>query len=134
MAGAAVQLAVLWALAQLRGLPYLAAVAFAVEVSLLHNFLWHEVWSWNGLASGQRWPRLLRFHSANGLVSMAGNTLFTGLFHQYAGWPLLVADAASISLTSVLNLPWLQAGSSRRNRGVEAKLSAKSCGSGHPLR
>jgi putative flippase GtrA len=98
MAGAAVQHVVLWALAQLRGLPYLAAVAFAVEVSLLHNFPRTRFGP-----PANAGPALLRFHCANELVSMAGNTLFTCLFHQYAGWALLVANAATISLTSVLN-------------------------------
>jgi putative flippase GtrA len=103
MAGVVVQLTALWALSQLRALPYLAAVALAIEISLLHNFAWHEVWTWRGLAIEQRWLRLLRFQLGNGLVSLAGNTFFTWLFHQFAGWPLLLSNAAAICCTSILN-------------------------------
>ena len=43
--GFAVQLAVL-ALLVHGGVHYLAATAIAVEAAILHNFLWHERWTW----------------------------------------------------------------------------------------
>ena len=46
LAGAAVQLAVLWMLLAAR-VHYLPATILAVEAALLHNFLWHERWTWS---------------------------------------------------------------------------------------
>jgi putative flippase GtrA len=101
--GVVVQLCLLWLLANLIRMPYLLATACAVEVALLHNFVWHEAWTWRGQSRPDRWRRLLRFHIGSGFVSIAGNTLFTWCFKQSLGWPLLVANIAAIAVTSLLN-------------------------------
>jgi putative flippase GtrA len=44
--GFVLQLLTLWALTSLGGLPWLPANAAAVEVAVLHNFVWHEWWTW----------------------------------------------------------------------------------------
>ncbi len=46
LAGIVVQLAALAALKQWTDLPVLAATAIAVEIAVLHNFYWHERWTW----------------------------------------------------------------------------------------
>jgi putative flippase GtrA len=103
IAGVAVQLSALWLLVNLGRVPYLLATACAVEIALLHNFFWHEVWTWPGQASHDRWRRFLLFHLASGFLSIAGNTLFTWCFKQTFQLPLLAANIAAIAVTSLLN-------------------------------
>lgn len=103
IAGVAVQLCVLWLLVNLARWEYLVATVCAVEVALLHNFFWHEVWTWPGQARRDRLRRFLRFHLASGFLSIAGNTLFTWFFKQTLGLPLLAANIAAIAVTSLLN-------------------------------
>ncbi|MBZ5608582.1 MAG: GtrA family protein [Acidobacteriia bacterium] len=103
MAGVVVQLAALSLLTSVFRVPYLFATALAVELALLHNFVWHEAWTWRGLAVEDRWRRLARFHLANGFVSIGANTLFTYWFKQHFGLPLLSANLAAIAATSLLN-------------------------------
>ena len=76
--GIAVQLAVLRALTQELGFGYLATTALAVEAAVLHNFVWHEHWTWREhTRSFHPWRsvlgRLARFHLANGVTSMLSN-------------------------------------------------------------
>src|ERR1035438_3026162 len=47
--GFALQLGMLWVLARLFGVHYLIATALAVEIAVLHNFAWHEAWTWRNL-------------------------------------------------------------------------------------
>lgn len=47
--GAAVQLAALRIGTRVIGIHYLAATVLAVEIALLHNFAWHEIWTWKSL-------------------------------------------------------------------------------------
>jgi putative flippase GtrA len=103
VAGAAIQLLALWLLTGSLGIRYVFATAVAVEIALLHNFVWHEVWTWKGSPLEYRWRRLLQFHLTNGIVSMSANTLFTWVFAHYAGMPLLAANLAAIAMTGVLN-------------------------------
>jgi putative flippase GtrA len=101
--GFAVQLSVLAAL-DIAGVPVLVATALAVEAALLHNFAWHERWTWAGALSGTRGSRLARFHLSNGLISIVGNIVVTGALVQ-AGMPLVLASVAAVLTCAVLNYP-----------------------------
>jgi putative flippase GtrA len=101
--GTAVHLGALSALARAAGLHPAVASLLAVELALLHNFCWHERWTWADRGPGhRRSERLLRFHGANGLVSLAGNAMLVPVFVQ-AGLPVEGAGIAAIMACSVVN-------------------------------
>ncbi len=85
------------------GLNYLAATALAVETAVLHNFVWHERFTWRGIPRGD-WRdaalRLVKFHAGNGAVSILGNLalmrLLVGVFHlnTYLSSGLAIATCA----------------------------------------
>ncbi len=102
-AGVAAQLGTLWFLTRVLGMEYIIATMVAVEAAVLHNFAWHEAWTWRGMPIAGRWRRLARFHLANGLVSVASNTVLTLLFTESARLPLLVSNLAAIVVTALLN-------------------------------
>ncbi|MEO8098991.1 MAG: GtrA family protein [Acidobacteriota bacterium] len=97
VAGAILQLAVLWLLTR-AGLHYLIATALAVEVAVLHNFYWHTRWTWKG-----RNASLLRFHLANGLLSVISNLIWMRIFTGWLGIPTIPANLLAIALTSIAN-------------------------------
>ena len=73
--GIVVQFAVFGLLFSLLRINYLAATALAVEVAVLHNFVWHQHFTWKDRPGHRRETamRLLRFHAGNGLVSILAN-------------------------------------------------------------
>ena len=102
--GMGVQLATLAIFNRLLRGHYLLATAAALETTLLHNFLWHLRYTWRDRPGTIAWPRqLLRFHLANGLVSLAGNLAFTRLLIHRAHLPLLAANAVAIVCCSAAN-------------------------------
>lgn len=103
IAGAGVQLAALWFLAHVAGMPVVPATVAAVETAVLHNFIWHEAWTWRGLPRADRWRRLWRFHVANGFVSVVVNAVVTAGFVRLFGWPVVVANAAAIGVAATAN-------------------------------
>lgn len=103
IAGAGVQLAALWFFARIAGVQYVLATIFAVEIAVLHNFAWHEVWTWRGMPPELRWRRLVRFHVANGFVSIASNALFTWMLKEGIGLPLLAANLGAMGATALIN-------------------------------
>ena len=102
--GVAAQLAVLGILHGLLRLDYLTATALAVEAAVLHNFVWHERWTWRDRTDPGNAPaRLLRFNLSAGLVSILTNLVLmrwlVGTYHaQY-----LIANLASIAAGSIAN-------------------------------
>src|ERR1700677_2672630 len=101
--GAAVQLCALWLLQHFTPISYIWAIVIAVEVAILHNFVWHEAWTWRGKPVEDRWRRLVRFHLGNGAMSIASNVVLTYLFKEMAGLPLLAANLAAIVTAALLN-------------------------------
>ena len=104
--GAAVQLALFYLLMGGCKLPETTATAIAVEIAVLHNFLWHERFTWpdRGRARPrQTVVRLLRFHAGNGLVSLAGNTLLTYALVTWLNFPALPSAVAAITFCAPAN-------------------------------
>jgi putative flippase GtrA len=95
--GAIMQVTLLWALEH-AGVQYLLATALAVEAALLHNFHWHVRWTWR-----DREPSLLRFHVANGAVSIVSNLVWMRVFTGAFGMPVIPANGLAIAITSLAN-------------------------------
>jgi len=102
--GIVVQLGVLEALTAAFHLPYLAATALAVEAAVLHNFMWHEHYTWSDRRHrGRILGRLLRFNATTGAISIGGNLLLMSLFVGEAHLPALLGNMLSIATCSVAN-------------------------------
>lgn len=83
---------------------YLCETAAAIELTLLHNFLWHMRLTWSDRLDRSRWlSQLIRFHLSNGVVSLAGNLALTRLFRLQMHLPLLISNAGAIVCCSILN-------------------------------
>jgi len=104
--GIAVQLAVLLGLKDGFHLNYLLATALAVETAVVHNFLWHERYTWADRVQpswSKSLPRLLRFNLATGGVSIAGNLALMKLMVGLGHVNYLIANGVAIALCSLLN-------------------------------
>jgi putative flippase GtrA len=105
--GILVQLGVLALLVSGLRVPYLAATAVAVETAVLHNFVWHERFTWKD-RTGRRTARqvagrLVRFHAGNGAISLAGNLLLMRFFVGTLHLPYLPANIITIGICAFLN-------------------------------
>jgi putative flippase GtrA len=103
--GFAVQVIALWLLADLAHVPVVLSTALAVELAVLHNFVWHGRWTWADRPAGWRESarRLLRFNLTNGVVSLSVNVALVALLHHLFGLPSLVATAAGVACAAVAN-------------------------------
>lgn len=104
VAGFVLQLGVLALLVYL-GAHYLVATAVAVEAAVLHNFFWHERWTWRDRpADGRsRLGRLWRFHALNGAVSLAGNLVLMRFLVGTFGLPPIPANLAAVLACAIVN-------------------------------
>jgi putative flippase GtrA len=104
--GVGVQLAVLFLLRSELHWNYLAATALAVEVTLIHNFFWHERYTWADRlrpSSKKSLPRFLRFNLANGSVSILGNLVLMEVLAGRLQMNYLTANVVAIALCSIVN-------------------------------
>jgi putative flippase GtrA len=82
---------------------YLCATAAAIELTLVHNFIWHSHYTWRDRARTQRIRRFLRFHLSAGLISMTGNLLLMRLLVGEAHVPILMANIVAVLSCSIPN-------------------------------
>ena len=111
--GIAVQFAALYFLKGVAHIDYLVATAFAVEAAIVHNFVWHEQFTWadrirsSGPQSTPRWRRsvirFLRFNLTTGAVSILGNVSLMVVMVGAGHMNYLVANAVAIALCSIAN-------------------------------
>ena len=106
--GIVVQLAALAILKTLLRVEYLPATALAVEIAVLHNFIWHDRWTWAERARAKGparfpWVRLMRFNLSTGAVSIAANLLFMRLLVGRLHVQYLVANLLGIAAASLAN-------------------------------
>lgn len=101
--GILVQTATLAALLRFSGIHYMLATALAVELSVIHNFIWHQRWTWADRQQTRPALVLLRFNATNGVMSMAGNIFFMWVF--VAGFSIEphAANLMTIGLCSLVN-------------------------------
>ena len=104
--GAVLQLLLFYLLMKACHVSETGATFIAVEIVILHNFLWHERFTWRDrepLSLRQRTIRLFRFHAGNGLISLFGNALLTYLLVEWLSLPAMASAVAAITLCAPAN-------------------------------
>jgi putative flippase GtrA len=89
-----------------RRLPLAAATAIAVEAAIMHNFVWHELFTWKERhVTDVRSivARFLRFQLANGCISLVGNVVLTTYLHRVLHLPAVLANVIAIGACSTFN-------------------------------
>jgi len=80
--------------------------SLAVEMAVVHNFVWHQFLTWKDRSSEKRYDwlkRLFAFNLTNGAVSLAGNLFFVWLIIGRQRIWLLAANLFAIAVCSVIN-------------------------------
>lgn len=104
--GIAVQFVALVLLKSVFHFHYLAATAVAVEAAVVHNFVWHEQFTWSDrvqMSWRRSLPRFARFNLTTGAVSILGNLALMRVMVGYGGMNYLLANALAIALCSLAN-------------------------------
>jgi putative flippase GtrA len=102
--GIGLQLAALVVFRSVLHMDYRVATVLAVEAAVIHNFVWHERFTWADRAlASHPLARFAKFNLTNGLLSIAGNlvlmqALVGGLEMNY-----FLANVLTIAGCSVAN-------------------------------
>ena len=104
--GIGVQLAALAIFRSWFELEYLLATALAVEIAVVHNFFWHERFTWKDRPSAhpiQSLIRLLKFNVSNGAVSIVGNLISMRLLVGAMKLDYIISNCVAIIVCSLVN-------------------------------
>ena len=104
--GIVVQLAALAVFRSWLKRDYLLATGLAVEIAVIHNFLWHERFTWADRPAArpvQSLVRLAKFNASNGAVSMVGNLVLMRLLVGELKFNYVASNLFAIALCSLVN-------------------------------
>jgi len=104
--GIFVQLAALTLLRSAAHLDYLLATALAVETAVIHNFLWHERFTWRDRPSAHAMEslrRFIKFNATNGAVSIVGNLLIMRALVGGFQMNYVAANLVAVAVCSLAN-------------------------------
>ena len=102
--GFVLQLAMILALTRLAGWPYPLATIAGVELAVLHNFCWHQRWTWAERRSHESIVRrLLKYYAGTAATSIGGNLIFTALWVEAAGLDPVIANVLAVITMSAAN-------------------------------
>ena len=105
LSGIFVNMGLLYALTEIAGLYYLVSAAIAIELSIVNNFVWNDVWTFKSAGDLRFGRRTRRFWSFQA-VSMGGlaiNMVVLYLLAGVAGAYYLVANLAGILVAFAWN-------------------------------
>jgi putative flippase GtrA len=128
--GVVVQLAALAFFKSLLRLHYLTATALAVETAVLHNFCWHERWTWiertrYSSGFGLTFRRLVSFNLTTGLVSILSNLALMRILVGHFRLPYLMANVVAIAAASAANFLLSELLVFRRQKGGWPETDAR---------
>ncbi len=104
--GIVVQLAALAILRSWLKFDYLLATGLAVEITVIHNFLWHERYTWADRPARQPLQslvRLAKFNASNGAVSLVGNLVLMRLLVGESKLNYVASNLLAIAVCSLVN-------------------------------
>jgi putative flippase GtrA len=104
--GIGVQVGVLVWLTKRWHFEYMCATALAVEAAVLHNFVWHERFTWANNGSqrlSESLRRFLSFNASNGMLSIGGNLLLMRWLVGHLHLGAVLANLLSIAACSLAN-------------------------------
>ena len=85
---------------------YLVSTALAVEIAVLHNFVWHELYTWRDRTrqtAGGTLGRLVGFNLTTGTLSIVVNLVTMRVLVGRLGMNYLVANVLSVVACSLAN-------------------------------
>jgi putative flippase GtrA len=85
---------------------YLFATALAVETAVMHNFVWHERFTWRerpALQPLESLVRFIKFNATNGAVSLAGNLMIMRSLVGQLHMNYVVANLIAVTICSLVN-------------------------------
>ena len=104
--GLIVNMFFLWFFKEIIGLYYMIASILSIELSILNNFIWNDLWTWGDRAKSGGWGyfrRLLKYNLSASVAAIIGNLVVLVSLKEYFGWNYLLANLAGIGVGIVIN-------------------------------
>ena len=125
--GLLVNMFLLWFFKEIIGLYYMIASLLSIELSVINNFIWNDLWTWGDRSKSGGWGyfrRLMKYNLSTSVAAVMGNLIILAVLKERFGWNYLLANLAGIGVGIVINYIINDRWTFRESRGeVETEKS-----------
>jgi dolichol-phosphate mannosyltransferase len=118
-AGVVVNMGMLYLFTDIVGLYYLLSSIIAIEIAILNNFFWNDIWTWRDRRKRggvQFFKRLIKYNISANFSSFVGNIVTLWILTSIFGWYYMYANLVGIMIGVVLNFSLNDRWTYRRGR------------------
>ena len=104
--GVILNMGMLYLFTDVFGLFYLLSSIIAIEIAILNNFFWNDIWTWRDRrrkGALQFFRRLIKYNISANLSSFVGNIATLWILTSIFGWYYMYANVVGIMVGVVLN-------------------------------
>ena len=101
--GILVNFSVLYVLTEFFNIHYLISSIFAIETSILTNFLLNNIWTWKDRRKKNFFHRLLQYHISTWITGILANWLLLLFFTEIVGLYYLLSNLIGIGIGTISN-------------------------------
>ena len=101
--GVLVNMSILYSLTEFFDLLYIISSIFAIELSILSNFILNDLWTWSERKKKKFYQRLIKYHITAGITAFVANWLLLIFLSEIAGVYYLISNLIGIGVGMLSN-------------------------------
>lgn len=101
--GVVVNMGVLYLLTHYAKVNYKISSVFAIELSIITNFLLNNYWTWKGQQEKNFWLKMMQYHISVGFTAILANWLLLVFLTEVVGIYYLISNLIGIGVGMLLN-------------------------------
>jgi dolichol-phosphate mannosyltransferase len=101
--GIAVNMGILFLLTEYCHLFYWLSSIFAIELSIISNFLLNDIWTWRDRKKKTFRKRLIQYHISVGITAISANWLLLILMTEIFGLYYMISNLIGIAIGTIAN-------------------------------
>ncbi len=101
--GICINMAFLYLFTSVMGIYYMASAIYAIEISILWNFIFNNIWTWKDRKKQKLYKKIVKYHISTGLSAILGNWLILLILTEFFSVYYLVSNLIGIAAATIAN-------------------------------
>ena len=103
LSGVGVNMGMLYILTEYFNILYIISSIIAIEISIITNFVFNDLWTWRDREKKPFWERLVQYHISVGLTAILANWLILLILTEFFNIYYLISNLIGIAVGTLAN-------------------------------
>jgi dolichol-phosphate mannosyltransferase len=103
LSGVGVNMGMLYILTEYFNILYIISSIIAIEISIITNFFFNDLWTWRDREKKPFWERLVQYHISVGITAILANWLILLILTEFFNIYYLISNLIGIAVGTLAN-------------------------------